>query len=252
VLPLLWAVIGVAITVILAFSAVLVDALTPPAGAVAAAFGSVVVVLGGFPYLALLALFVVATSLATRYGFEDKRRSNVHEGRRGERGISNVLAHIVVPTALVVGSVARPASFPGPVAAFLFTAALAFGTADTFASEFGVLSGRARSILNGRPVPPGTNGGISVVGELWALVGAGSTAVLGSALFLAFGTAILAPWLMLGGATLVGFVGCQIDSLLGETLENRGWLTKGSTNFLSMAATVALSLPLLAAAGSFP
>ncbi|MDA8055183.1 MAG: hypothetical protein M0Z77_05970, partial [Thermoplasmatales archaeon] len=32
---------------------------------------------------------------------------------------------------------------------------------------------------------------------------------------------------------LLAFAGCLIDSVLGETLENRGYLTKYSVNFLS-------------------
>ena len=38
----------------------------------------------------------------------------------------------------------------------------------------------------------------------------------------------------------LGFLGCQIDSVLGAVLENRGFLTKGSVNALSIIAGVAL------------
>ena len=38
----------------------------------------------------------------------------------------------------------------------------------------------------------------------------------------------------------LGFLGCQIDSVLGAVLENRGLLTKGSVNALSIIAGVAL------------
>ncbi|MCI4317689.1 MAG: DUF92 domain-containing protein, partial [Thermoplasmata archaeon] len=102
----------------------------------------------------------------------------------------------------------------------------------------GVLAGRARSILTFRPVRPGTNGGVSAIGELWALFGALTTAVVGLALFFEFGTDLVSPGTFLILAATAGFFGCQVDSVLGETLENRGFLTKGSTNFLGMAAVV--------------
>jgi len=87
VLPWTTALIGVIATALLALGAVLTRALTPLAGAVAAAFGVVIVVFAGFPFLALVIVFVGASVLATRYRFEEKRRQNLQEGRAGERGV---------------------------------------------------------------------------------------------------------------------------------------------------------------------
>ena len=239
------AIIGILITVALAMAAVLARALTPLAGATAATFGSVIVVLAGFPYLSLLVLFVVASVLATRYGFEEKMARHVQEGVRGERGVSNVLAHIALPTALVIVAFAWPAVLSDADLALLFTAAIAFGAADTFASEFGVLSGGARSILTFRKVIPGTNGGVSGVGELWAFIGAFVTAIVALVLFAAFNSPAPSAVVLVVGATIAGFLACQVDSVLGETLENRGYLTKGSTNFIAMLASVAMAVPFL-------
>ncbi len=241
------AVVGVAATVALAAAAVYAKALTVPAGAAAATFGAVIVVLAGFPYLILVVVFVVLAVLATRYRFDEKRSRNVQEGRQGERGVPNVLAHIIVPTALVIVAAAVPSVFPEEDLALLFTAALAFGMADTLASEFGVLSGHARSLLTGRPVTPGTNGGVSATGEAWAFAGALVTAAAGLGLFLVFGYATPGTALLIGGATLSGFIGCQVDSVFGETLENPGYLTNGWTNFLAMVSTVLIASGLLLA-----
>ncbi|MGI0070728.1 MAG: DUF92 domain-containing protein [Thermoplasmata archaeon] len=249
VLGIVPALVGVAVTVALAVGAVVAHALTPPAGAVAAAFGIVIVVLVGFPFLALLVLFVVASVLATRFHIQDKQRKNIQEGTAGERGVSNVVAHIVLPTALALLGGWPPAVVPMPVLAVLYASALAFGAADTFASEIGVLAGRARSILTLRPVPPGTNGGVSGVGEAWAFVGAGITALVGLGLFRAFSAALPSIAIFLGAVTAAGFLGCQVDSILGEVLENRGYLTKGSTNFLGMLSAIGIAAGLLAALG---
>jgi uncharacterized protein (TIGR00297 family) len=247
VLPLVDAVIGGVVTVALAAASVAGRALTPTAGAVAAVFGVAIVALAGFPFLTLLILFVVTTTLATRYRFEEKRRRSLQEGTAGERGVSNVLAHILIPTGL-----ATAAGFAGSQLALfatLYASALAFGASDTLASEFGVLTGRARSILTLRPVEPGTNGGVSAAGEMFALAGSLVTAVVGFTIFRLFGTPVGPPAVFFVVVGVAGFVGCQVDSILGEALENRGWLTKGSTNFVGMLATVALAFGFLTLAG---
>jgi uncharacterized protein (TIGR00297 family) len=248
-LTLLPAAVATLATVALALAAVLARALTPAAGLVASAFGIVIVVFVGYAFLALLILFVVASVLATRYRIEEKRRQNLQEGIQGERGISNVVAHIVIPTALAVSAGWSPPLLSLPTAAVLYASALAFGAADTFGSEFGVLAGRARSILTLRRVAPGTNGGISAVGEVWAALGAGTTGIVGYGLYLLFGTATPPGVILVGVVAVAGFLGCQVDSVLGETLENRGYLTKGSTNFLGMLSSVAVGAGMLLALG---
>ena len=231
-------------TGILAFLSVLARVLTPPAASVAAGFGIIIVLLGGVPYLALLVLFVVGSSLATRFRFQEKKARKVSEGSTGERGVSNVLAHIIIPLAIVAGASQAGPSL-APLAPFVYTSALACGAADTFASEFGVLSGSAVSILNGAPVPPGTNGGVSLYGEWWALVGSGSTAILAWGLFqFSFQPFPTDPVLWLLGGTALGWAGCQVDSLLGATLENRGYIGKGATNFLAMLVASLLAVGL--------
>jgi uncharacterized protein (TIGR00297 family) len=249
VLSLVNAIIGIAATILLAFGAIWARALTLRAGLVAIVFGSVIVAIAGFPFLALLILFVVGSVLATRYRIDEKARRHVQEGTHGERGVSNVVAHIVIPAVLAGTALASPPLIPLPSLALLYTSALAFGASDTFASEFGVLAGHARSILTFRPVEPGTNGGISGRGEVFALVGAGTTALVGWGLFALFGITFRAFVLFVVFATVAGFAGCQIDSVVGETLENRGYLTKHGTNLLSMLAAVVIAAGLLTAVG---
>lgn len=250
VLPLSDSVIGIAVTCVLATGAIRTEALTLFAGLVAIGFGSFIVVVGGFSYLALLVLFVVASTLATRYRFEEKRRQNLQEGTHGERGVTNVLAHIITPCGLLAVGWGFPHLLTGSATAFLYASALAFGAADTFASEFGVLTGRARSLISRKPVPPGTNGGVSALGEAWAFVGAFTTALVGAGLFYVFSQPIPPIGTFLLGVTVAGFLGCQVDSVLGETLENRHWLTKGGTNLAAMLITVGIAWGLLVAMGA--
>ncbi len=248
-LPLVLALVGIVATSLLAAAAIAAGALTFPAGVVATVFGGIIVVFVGYPFLALLILFVAASALATRFRFDEKRNRKVQEGRAGERGISNVLAHILIPTALALAAGWDPPLLGSGAVAVLYTSALAFGASDTFASEFGVLAGRARSILTFRPVTPGTNGGVSGIGEAFAFAGAATTGLVGIGLFALFGSPVHPPDIFLAAAVLAGFLGCQVDSVLGELFENRGWLTKGGTNFLGMLGAVAIAAAFYVAAG---
>ncbi len=250
-LALVPALVGIVATALLSTAAVAARALTPTAGGVAAVFGGLIVVIAGFPYLILLILFVVGSVLATRYRLAEKSQRHVQEGAHGERGVSNVVAHIVIPTALALTALGSSSILSDSTRAILYASALAFGASDTFASEFGVLSRSPRSILHFRPVEPGTNGGVSGLGETFAFLGAILTALMGLALFVAFGVVPPRPVEFVVVVTLAGFLGCQIDSVLGETLENRGRLSKHSTNFLGMLSSVAIAaLIVLALAGS--
>jgi len=250
VLSLALAFIGSVVTVLLASAAVVVRALTPSAGAVAAAFGIVIVVFAGIAFLTLLILFVVGSTLATRYRFAEKRDRQVQEGKGGERGVANVVAHIVLPSALAVAGGTTPALLPSAPLTVLYTAALAFGASDTFASEFGVLAGHARSILSLKPVEPGTNGGVSGRGELAALLGASSTALIAAGLFVVTGAHPAPYGILIGAATASGFLACQIDSVLGEVLENHGRLTKHGTNFLGMLSSIGIAAAILLVVGA--
>ncbi len=239
--------VGVLATVLLAVAAYVARALTAAASAVAAAFGIAIVLTAGFGFLILLVVFVLVSSAATRFRFAEKARRHVQEGRAGERGVSNVLAHILLPTAIALA--AGFGLLPAAGAALLFACALAFACADTLASEFGVLTGSAVSILSLRPVPAGTNGGISTVGEMFAVAGSVGLALVGLGVFGAFDEPLGPTRGFVVAVSLAGFLACQVDSILGETLENRGRLTKGSTNFLGMLSSIAVGALVAKLAG---
>jgi uncharacterized protein (TIGR00297 family) len=247
VLGLLAAAVGVVATAALAAAAYAGRALTATAAAVAAAFGIAIVVTAGFGFLVLLVVFVLVSSAATRYRFDEKAKRHVQEGRAGERGVSNVLAHVVLPTAIALA--VGLGRLPVAAAAVLFASALAFACADTLASEFGVLSGSAVSILSLRAVPAGTNGGVSTVGEMFAVAGAVGLALVGLGVFGLLQEPVGPLGHFVATVSLAGFLACQVDSIVGETLENRGRLSKGGTNFLGMLSSMAIAALAVRLAG---
>ncbi len=189
------------------------------------------------PLIVLFALIF----LATRVGRSGKEERGLGESRRGRRS-SQVMANLgVAALALALPEVVIGGlrSVNSPVRYGMFTAclaALAEATADTVSSEVGqALRGSAVLITTGRRVPPGTDGGVSVSGSVAGVVGA--------ALVVWAGRLWLGPaWFQVEAAAFTGaFAGLIADSLLGATMERRGWIGNDWVNFIStgVAAGVA-------------
>jgi uncharacterized protein (TIGR00297 family) len=192
-------------------------------GVVIGSFGSV-------SWLIILIAFALSGFLVTKFKFELKRRKGVQEGKKGERTWKNVVANGLVPALIAVVAWALGQQ-DSPAAGLIYLTAVSVAASDTIASELGVLSNRTFLITSMKKVAVGTNGGVSAYGTAWALVGATVASLLGWLLLFPWGTIderILIPIVM-------GFLGCNIDSLIGATLERRGITSKLSTNLLSMA-----------------
>jgi uncharacterized protein (TIGR00297 family) len=104
-----------------------------------------------------------------------------------------------------------------------FAGAMAAVNADTWSTELGILNRRLpRSILNGRPVEPGTSGAISCLGSLAAfggaaLVGLVSIPFTGQATSVSLGSRTM---LAIALASIIGGVcGSFFDSFLGATFQ---------------------------------
>jgi uncharacterized protein (TIGR00297 family) len=182
-------------------------------------------------FLALMGVFAI-TLLATRIGYTRKQQLRAAEPPGG-RTAAQAMANLGV-AALVVAIAA-----PGwPVLAL---AALAEAAADTGSSEIGMaFPGRTRLITTFKPVPAGTDGGISARGTLAALLAAIAIAMaaLYSELVSLYEAAFIAT---------AGFLGVQMDSLLGAVLERRRYLNNDLVNLLSTAATAGIAWLLLCA-----
>jgi len=191
--------------------------------------------------LILLLIFATGSFVATRAYFDRKVKANAQEGKKGERGIHNVLYAGVIGLFVAFMNGAALLANLGYFHYFtLFAVSLAVVNSDTFASEIGILDSKTRMITNLKRVTPGINGGVSLLGEIAALCGA---LIIGLSYgFLSTHGFVLSQVLVI---TAVGFLGCQIDSVLGATFENRGKLSKGMVNFLSAFIVVLMMLPVI-------
>ena len=88
---------------------------------------------------------------------------------------------------------------------------------------------------------PGINGGFSPNGQLAAALGAFTMGMMALVLYwLPSGHFVGDGFTYAMIAALIGWIGCQIDSLLGALLENRGFMTKGTVNAASITIGVIL------------
>jgi len=231
----------------LSYLAYVRDVLTWDGTVAAFGVGMVIGIFGDVTWLLLLLFFLLSSFLATRYKFALKEAMGVQEGTRGERRSTNVLANGIAPMAVAIVSFFDLSFLPKAASGILFLSALAVAGADTLASEIGVLSRRVRLISNFRKVSPGTDGGVSPLGQLMALGASFYTAVIGwLALYYlarAYDLTQTMPeqpvYLMI--PIVIGFVGCQIDSVIGATLEQRGFVDKRTTNLIATTAGTVLA-----------
>jgi len=204
----------------------------------AALLGLFVGFLGHWTWLLLLLCFLLSSHIATKWRFEEKTERGLNESADGHRGWVNVAANGGMP-ALVALLTFLVNDWESGL--WMFAAAVAVATSDTWASEIGCLDHRVRMITTLKPCEAGVNGGFSPNGQLAAAAGGlliGASALVASLVM--FSTSISDQIVVAGIVAGLGFLGCQIDSILGAVLENRGFLTKGSVNALSIIAGVAL------------
>lgn len=190
-----------------------------------ALIGLLLIVFADVRWFVILLVFFVLGSGTTRYRFDYKRRIGVEEAKSGVRGYQNVFANGIVAAAAAVmyGVTQHPACIA------LFLGAVATAAADTVASEIGVTGQTPRLITTFERVRAGTNGGVTLVGELAAGL---ASLVIGLVAFL-LGVADPAMLLVTVAA---GLIGTNVDSVIGALFENRGLIGNSGTNLLATLA----------------
>jgi len=183
-------------------------------------------------------LYLALGSLVTRLGFRTKQQRGLAEGRGGRRGPENVWGSAATGAALAVLTVLPTA--PVALLELGFAASFAAKLADTCGSEIGKRWGRHTLLITTlQPVPPGTEGAISLEGTAASLLGSAVMATLMLRLgLLSDGAA----WLLV---TLVGLAATLMESWIGAALQPRWrWLSNELVNAIQtlLAAVLAMAL----------
>ena len=193
--------------------------------------GIIIIFSAGANWLLLIVLFLIMSLIAPKYSKKYKQSLGEFEGRRTSK---NVISNGVVACFM--------AAFGGYYLPFVggFIGAIATATADTLASEIGVLDQHPRLITNFQKVDPGTNGAVSVLGTTVGIVGA---AIIGIAAY--FLGIMQNPLLAIVVSIISGTVGCFMDSILGALFENRHLITNEHVNLIATIAGALVGILLL-------
>lgn len=213
------------------------DALTSSGVAGAMLVGTLIFGFGGWTWGLTLIAFFVSSSLLSHYRRAEKEAVAEQFDKNERRDLGQVLANGGLGALLALAvyflvDLAGQARAGHPLYVYLTVAyfgVMATVNADTWATELGVLaSERPRLITTGRPVAPGTSGGITRYGTLAALAGA---AFIGVAAFVLIqlaslatrGELLLADLSIVAIAAMAGLVGSLFDSLLGASVQRIYW-----------------------------
>jgi uncharacterized protein (TIGR00297 family) len=175
--------------------------------------GTCVYVGGGGTWYTALVVFFVTSTLLGRVGRAQKSSVNLDYQKGDRRDLMQVLCNGGVAAMCAMSVLLAPSFWTGGA----FLGALATATADTWATELGVLSKREPfSLLSFRRVPRGSSGAVSSLGLTAALSGGLLIGAVGTLSPRLYG---MPPWVavVVGGGA--GLLGSLVDSLLGATVQ---------------------------------
>lgn len=201
----------------------------------AALLGVLIIVFSSLPWFLLLLTFFILGGGFTRYKYAYKESIGIAQAKDGIRSYENVFSNSTAALVLAVAYGIFPEHSLPIIYAYMGTVATATG--DTLASEIGTTAkGKPRMITTLKVSEPGADGAVSLLGELAAIFGSVIIGVLGYTLGIS-NDLLLSVLITAAG----GFLGTNIDSLLGATLQKRGLLSNSGVNFVATFAGAGVS-----------
>ena len=185
-----------------------------PGALSAVVIGTVITTSLGLPALAIMVAFFVVGSAATRLGYRTKAARGIAQEKGGARGATNAWANGAVPAFLALMAGLAPPLLRD-LLVLAYAASVATAAADTCSSEVGKAFGRRTFLItSGRPVPPGTEGAVSLEGTLGGFGGALLVAAAGAALSVYSWKAALL-------IAVAGLLGSLAESVIGAAAGDR-------------------------------
>jgi uncharacterized protein (TIGR00297 family) len=203
---------GIGLAVVIGLAGWAAGSLSISGALAAMMIGTLIFGFGGLPWAALLLTFFISSSLLSRL-FSGKKILLAEKFEKGSRrDWGQVFANGGAGAFLAVIALLFPQQ-TWPWLAFAGT--MATVNADTWATEIGVLSAKLpRLITNGKQVPTGTSGGITLTGTLATCLGGAVIGLVGWLVQSSY-----AAGAYLAAVTLAGLAGSLVDSLLGATIQ---------------------------------
>lgn len=179
--------------------------------------GTTIFGLGGWAWGLSLIFFFVSSSFLSHFREHEKTSIAADKFSKGsQRDLGQVAANGGVATLLALGYGSISSATLRDVLQVGYMGALATATADTWATEAGILSHRQpRLITTSRPVPAGTSGGVTSFGTAAAAAGAFLMGLVFWLLHHCRKAYTVLPLI----ACISGIIGSFFDSLLGATVQ---------------------------------
>lgn len=200
--------------------------------------GVLIIAFSNIYWFILLLTFFILGGMFTKYKYKLKESMGIAEGKGGVRTYENVFSNSTAALILAIAYGIYPQYSELIIFAYLGTVATAAG--DTLASEIGTTAQQQpRMITTLKPVQTGVDGGVTLLGELSSIGGSAIIAIF-AIMFAMVDNFYAALVITVAG----GFLGTNIDSLLGATLQSRGLLTNSGVNFVATFAGAIISAGL--------
>lgn len=231
---------GLGVNAAIALPALLARSIDASGALAAVAIGTAITASLGLPGLALMVAFFVLGTAATKFGYRQKAARGIAQEKGGARDWRHAFANGLVPALLAVLAGMSP---PGTrdLLVIAYAAAVATAAADTCSSELGKAFGRRTFLITTlRPVPPGTEGAVSLEGTFGGLLGALAVGATGVAASLFGWTAALV-------VAVAGLLGSLAESVLGTVAERRGWMDNNLLNAANTAIGAIIAVLLVRA-----
>uniref|UniRef100_A0A8D1M2J5 Transmembrane protein 19 n=2 Tax=Sus scrofa TaxID=9823 RepID=A0A8D1M2J5_PIG len=230
-------------------------------GAIGGLVVGFILTIANFSFFTSLLMFFLSSSKLTKWKGEAKKRLDSEYKEGGQRNWIQVFCNGAVPTELALlymienGPGEIPIDFSKQHTAswmcLSLLAALASSAGDTWASEVGTVLSKSppRLITTWEKVPVGTNGGVTMVGLAFSLLGG---TFVGIAYFLSQlvfvnDLDISAPqWPIIAFGGLAGLLGSIVDSYLGATMqfsgldESTGMVVNSPSNEITISSCAVL------------
>lgn len=192
--------------------------------------GIIIIFSAGVNCVIILIIFLMLSLFATKFAKPYKKSLGEFEGKRTTKN--------VISNGIIAFMMAAFAGYYSPLVGG-FIGAISTATADTLASEIGITQ-TPRLITTMKKVPPGTNGGVSILGTFAGIVG---TVIIGICSFL-LGIISSLPLAILI-SLIAGIFGCFVDSFLGAIFERKELLTNEHVNLIATIAGALMGIILI-------
>ena len=192
----------------------------------------------GWNGLISVCVYLLLGTLVTKIGYKNKASRGIAEARGGRRGPENVWGSAATGCSLALLS----CLWPNFLNLFMVGFASSFSAklSDTFSSEIGKRFGKGTFLITTlKPVPPGTEGAISIEGSIAGLLGSFIMTVF--MLKLSIISGLSATFIVF----ISGYLATFLESFIGAVLQNKiDWMTNELVNSIQTAIAAIISISL--------